>query len=270
MKYKRFITLFIPLLLCIVLLCSCAQTSPRVQKALDKMKDVDAAHIKGSMRITLDAEKVNMDMIADYDVKVTSDKLKLLVHSKTGLSDTDINIYGIGGRYYMYTPALMDKYIDMTSTYGKSMGLDSFVNMPAFDFDAGTTAMNITESSNTGTLMVNVYLGDEQMKKLIKDVYVNQNLGTDALSGQSLDYTFDLLDSMKIDSASFTIYIDKDDNIFRYEINTEISVDYLGEKDKITITANYDVLETGDSVNVDIPDIPPEDIISAADLGIKR
>ncbi len=267
MKNKKLIMLLMLTLAGIILFCGCASSNPeyikRVNEALDKSMETVSQHIKGNIEINMSAAGQSIDMGIDFDAKVASPENMVMSMQITGLMNMSMDMYGIDGKFYMYMPQFSDKYIDVSSEYEQQTS-NTFVDMSMFDFDTDKTSMSFAEDSKTGSLRVDVKLNDEQMKNLIKKVYAEQNKGSGTISGSN--NALDMLESMHVDSANYTIYIDKDNNIYRFELTAKISVEISRQKAEMEMTANYDVLETGDSVKVDLPDIQPGNVISYEEL----
>lgn len=269
---KKPLLLIILAILCVALLCGCASTSARVQKALDKMETYDSVHMKGTANASINMQGTNIDMDAEYDIKVVSEDIQMSMKTKTGFMNLDVEYYFADGKFYMYMPQMFDKYIDASSMYGQMMDEGLGMDLSAFDFDVAATELkpeDVTidyQGKEVKALKVKVLLNDEQMTQLIKDIFRQQNFSSDTLAGQALNEASRMYESINIASAEYTIYIDEGNNVLRFDVAAEFTMQAAGQNMSYDMVMTYDIIDTGDSVKIELPDIEPEDTVTFEEL----
>lgn len=276
MLIKRLrIFILIALLLTLSLLTiGCTSTNQRVQEALNKSMGYTSMHIKGtgnaSVEIVSLSQNINMDYA--FDIKVKDEDLVMSMDTKSNIMDMNMEIYMVDDRILMYIPILFDKYIDASEMMDEidknAIGMD----VSAFDFDVKNTEL---EPENTkidfdgneiDVMKVKVLLEEDELTDIIKKVFEQQNFSSDTLSGQSMQQTASLYESIDLSSAEYTLYIDNNNNIKRYAVDAEFTLDLNGEVALFDMKMIYDLIETGDSIVVEMPDVNQEDIVSMSEL----
>lgn len=249
-----------------VLLSGCESTNNRVSEALEKMEAMEAAVIVGYVDAEVETDGVEMDMTGEYEIVMSGENVSMIMTTQTDGMELSIEIYLVDGEFYMYLPDLLDVYIDASKLLADiedQMGMD----MTVFDFDVDNTELEIEETTigldgqDIEVLEIRVLLDEDQLTDIITDLFAQQNFASDTLSGQALDAAADMYESMEIESAEYTLYIDENNDVKRYLIDTILSMEVMGQVIKYDMRMYYDILETGDSISVDMPDIPQDKII---------
>jgi hypothetical protein len=236
------------------------------------MEAYDSVHIKGVADAAVEVQGTKIDMDMEYDIKVAFEDIQMSMKTKTGFMDIDAEYYFADGKFYMYMPQMFDKYIDASSMYGQIMDEGLGMDLSAFDFEVETTELKPEDAiidyqgKEVKVLKVKVLLNDEQMTKLIKDLFKQQNFSSDTLSGQALNEAASMYESIEIVSAEYTLYIDGGNNVLRYEIAAEFTIEAAGQNMSYDMQMMYDIIDTGDSVKVELPDIKPEDTVTFEEL----
>lgn len=143
------------------------------------------------------------------------------------------------------------------------MGMD----LTAFDFDVESTELKAEqtkiefEGADIDVLKVKVLLNEVRLTDLIKKLIAQQNFSSDTLSGQSIESAASVYESIDVESASYVLYIDKDNNVKRYEVATVYSMDMQGQKVTYDMQIEYNIVNTGDSIEVTLPKVDPQEVI---------
>jgi hypothetical protein len=274
MKNIKFKVLALVLCLSLFVLSGCTSDTDRVQEALNKLESADAISVKGNMTGSIDAGKLGTTGIELHcDIKITDMGSCISMQISTDASsismeeDIYMQQYIVGDRVYIYCPQLTSQYIDCSSEYQQITDEGIGTIMAALDFDAGSTQLEYGDTTinyqgnETNVLMVMVQLDDEQLSDLIQNLLVRQNVSYNALSGEDRDEIADEYKTMEVESAEYALFIDDDNNIIRYYVRAVLSLDILGQDSEYDIQMQYDVLATGDSVTVDVPDIQPDNVV---------
>lgn len=207
-----------------------------------------------------------------FDIKVKDENLVMSMDTKSNIMDMNMEIYMVDDRILMYMPILFDKYIDASEMMDEidknAIGMD----VSAFDFDVKNTEL---EPENTKidfdgkeieVMKVKVLLEEDELTDIIKKVFEQQNFSSDTLSGQSMQQAASMYESIDLSSADYTLYIDNNNNIKRYAVDAEFTLDLNGEVALFDMKMIYDLIETGESIVVEMPNVNPEDIISMSEL----
>ena len=275
MNIKKYMISIFAIGVSLFILCGCSPNKERVQEALEKLESADAISMKGNMTGSLDAGKLGTMVIeTQFDLKKTDEGSYVSMRISTNASpvsvEQDINMeqYIIGDKVYIYCPQLASQYIDCSSAYQLIADEGIGMGMAAFDFDAGSTRLEFDDTTinyqgkETNVLMVMVLLDNQQMTDLIQDLLVRQDISSSALSGEDSDEAADAYKDIQVESAEFALFIDDDNNILGFYVRAVISLDILGQDGEYDIQMHYDVIDTGDAVTLDLPDIQPENVIA--------
>jgi len=273
-KKAREIVLIILLIALTILTVSCADSGQRVQDALKKAEAYQAVEIKGkgSAAVSLQTADNKTNINYTYDIKTKDNDAIMDMDIKSDAMDMTMKVYLVGDQLIISMPLLTDKYID-ASEMKDQMNMEGISKMlSSFDFDVASTKMESEETTiniegvDTKVLKVKVLLDKDKMKGLIKKIYEQQNFTSDALSGTSQSDVASLYDSLDLQSAEYTLYIDQDNNIKRYEVNAAYSMTVSGDVATISMDMDYDIINTDDKVEVKLPDIDSNDIVKMSDL----
>ena len=170
--------------------------------------------------------------------------------------------------YISINPQLSDRYIDCSLVYLQVANEAIGMNRDAFNFDVRSTRLESNDTTinyqgnETHVLMVLVLLDNKQLDDLIHNLLVQQRANFSAISRESLDEIKSAYEDMELESAEYTLYIDDDNNLIRYCLNAEFSLDILGQDAQYNIQMQYDIIDTGDDVILDLPDIQPENSVN--------
>jgi archaellum component FlaF (FlaF/FlaG flagellin family) len=274
MKKARAILLIILLVALTIMSVSCANPSQRVQDALKKAEAYQAVEIKGigNAIVSLNSDDNKTNIGYTYDIKTKENDVIMDMDIKSDVVSMTMKVYMVGDKLLISMPLLTDKYID-ASEMKSQMNMDGISKiLSSFDFDVASTKLESEETTiniegiDTKVLKVKVLLDNDKMKELIKKIYEQQNFSTDALSGTSQSDMATLYDSINLQSAEYTIYIDKDDNIKRYEVNADYSMAVNGEIATISMDMDYDIIRTDNAVEINLPDISSDNMVNMSDL----
>lgn len=252
----------------------CTPVNQRVQEALNKAKEYSGVEIKGKADATVDIESLGEDIAMQYgiDARIRDEDVVMVMDINAGFMNMAIEMYMVDGTFLMHMPALIDKYIDASDMLEQVNAEGIGMDLTVFDFDVESTELKTEETTiefegkDIDVLKVQVLLNEGQLTDIIQKLFAQQNFSTDAISGQSLDDSASIYESINVESASYTLYIDKSNNIKRYEIDAVFAAEMQGEKATFDMDMEYDIVKTGDSVEVALPEIDPQDIISIDEL----
>ena len=271
---KTLLVIIVVIITAAMLLSGCESTNSRVQEALEKMQVIESVHMKGEMDAEVEVAGEKMGMKSDFDMTI-EDEENIAMVMKTNSAGTDITmeIYTTGDEMYMYIgmPPLLDLYLDASSMY-EEMKDEMAMDMTIFDFDVEHTELEAEkmtiklDGEETEVLKIKVLLDENQLSDIIKSLFSQMNLGTDTLAGQAMEEATDMYESMEVESAEYTLYIDDNNDVRRYSVSTVFSIDMNGQEAAYDMDMEYDVIETGDSVKVQIPDFPEDQLMDIEDL----
>lgn len=276
---KLFLTIAIMLMIAsTVLLAACESTESRVQQALEKMEATEDVRMTGDLEAEVELGEESIDMTGDFDITMENEEnVAMVFEVETEVQmlemEMTIELYMMGNEMYMRMAMepYLDIYIDASSMLEEvkdTVGMD----LSIFDFDVDNTEIIAEESTikykgeNIEVLEVKVLLDDDQLTDIIKSLFAQQNFASDTLTGQALEQTLDMYESIEVESAEYTLYIDKNNDIKRYSVSTVFTMQMMGETAKYDMNMDYDIIETGESVKLEMPDIPEDQLINFDDL----
>lgn len=253
---------------------ACASANQRVKEALNKAKEYSGVEIKGTAKATVNIESLGQDIDIEYgyDIKARDKNMVMVADVNAGFINMTMEMYMVGDTFLMHIPMLTDKYIDASNMLEqvRKEGIDMDLNV--FDFNVESTELEAEEAtiefegSDINVLKVQVLLDEDQLNDIIKKLFAQQNFSTDAISGQGFNEAASVYESIDVESASYTLYIDKNNNVKRYEVAAVFKAVMQGEKAAFDMKMEYDIVKTGDSVEVALPQVDPQDIITIDEL----
>lgn len=273
-NYLKIFLIFILTLSCIAMMVACESTNQRVQAALDKMKDYESVEMEGNIDATVDISSMGQstDMESKFNVKVVGEDISMVMENKTDIMDMTIEMYMVGDKYYMRIPELIDQYIDLSDMKELMNKEAANLDLTVFDFDVDATELEAEdtkiklEGEDIDVLKVRVLLEEDQLTDIIKELFAQQNFSSDTLAGQGLEQAADIYESIKIDSAEYTLYVDNDNNIVRYDIDAIFNMEMMGQEVSYDMEMIYNVIDTGESVVIELPEINEENTMKMEDL----
>lgn len=263
MKRKRYAVSIIAVGLIAAILCGCSPNQDRVQEALDKLENIDS--ISAKVSLVIDSMSLHFDFISTDEGM--SMHMSTDVSTVNGQENMDVDMYVAGDKVYMYYPQLTSQFIDVTSTYQPSADHQIGINTETFDFDLGSTRFESDDTtikfngSETHVLMVLVLLDDQRLNDMIQNLLVQQSAGLSTYTGENLVSAEDIYDDMEIESAEYAFFIDDDNNLIRVYINAVLSHN-AAQYMQYDIKMVYYIIDTGDDVTLDLPDIREDNVIS--------
>jgi hypothetical protein len=272
MKFKKTFILLFAISIGLSALGGCSPHRDRIQEALDKLESTDAVCINGNILIKLDAGYMgSMGMDSHFDITETDEGSALSAQVNTDAltgakQHIDIEQYIIGDKVYIYCPQISTEYMDFSSEYHLIADEGICTSMGVFDFDAGSARFECCDTTitykgeETDVLMAAVFLNNEQMLNLIRNLLLQQR-SYGALSDEDMDETLDVFQSMEFESADYALFIDGNDNVIRLYISIVLSQKISGQDVELNIQMQYDILETGDAVILNVPGIQPQDAV---------
>lgn len=276
---KIFLTLAIALMIAsTVLLAACESTESRVQQALEKMEAMESVRMTGELEAEVELGEESIDMSGDFDITMENEKnIAMVFEIETEVQMMELEMtmetYMIDDKMYMRMAMqpFMDIYLDASSMLDDlkdTLGMD----LTIFDFDVDNTEIITEESTikiegeDVEVLEVQVLLDNDQLTNIVKDLIAQQNFTSDSLTGQAVEETLNMYESIEVESAEYTLYIDKNNDVKRFLISTVYTMDMNGQTATYDMSMNYDIIETGESVKVEMPDIPEDELINFEDL----
>lgn len=273
-SYLKLLLIVILSVSCVMMMVACQSTNQRVQEALDKMENYESVEIKGNMDATVDISSMgqSISMASKFNLKVVDEDIEMLMKTESDLMNVTMEMYMVGDSYYMRIPDQIDKYIDLSEM--KEIINKEAVNLDltVFDFDVDATELEAEdikikfEGEDIEVLEVKVLLNEDQLTDIIKELFAQQNFSSDTLAGQSLDQAADIYESIKMDSATYTLYVDKDNNIVRYDLDTVFNLEMMGQDVMYDMQIEYNIIDTGESVVIELPDINEDNTMKMEDL----
>ncbi len=276
MQIKRFrIFILIAMLLTLSLLTiGCTSTNQRVQEAMNKANEYTTIHLKGtgntSIKLVSLGQNINIDY--DFDLKSRDNNIALIMDAKANNMNTEMKMYMIGDQFLMYMPMFYEKYIDASDIMDEINKEAIAPDLSIFNFDVDNIEL---EPENTkinfngeelNILKLKVLFKEDELDDFIKKVFKQQNVSSDALSTLRLQEVTTQYESLDLSTAEFYLYIDKKNEIKRYKLDAEFTLVMDGEVALVNMQMTYDLIETGDSIVVEMPDVNPEDVVSMSEL----
>jgi len=274
MKIKRFMVILLVVAFIISSFCGCSPNKQRVEKAMEKLASSDAIYMQAHITLEsyLEAYFANgtgskqfqtSSIDASFDIKQTDDGSRIAIKYKSGQTSFTFVQYMMGDTILVSYPEIFSGYIDCSSIYQDSMDTEKGM-LDTLEFDPVAASLSYSDTTivyqgnKTDVLMVMVILNDKQLTNMIQDLLVQQSVQSGTLSGSDPEQIAKRYEDIKVDSVEYALFIDDDDNILRFYLKASV---LLGESAKTDLIMQFDILDTGDAIAIDFPDVETENVI---------
>ncbi len=257
-----------------IMFVACASTDTRIQSAIDKMVAYEAIEIEGSIVEMSEIKSMDRSLTSDKQIKMKAVKedVVMAIESKSKNADITTQMYLVGDVYYIYIPFFMDRYVDSSEILAQLNRELTSLDLMVFNFEMASTEIEIVETTilfqggKLDVLEVKVALDDDQMTEIIKEIYAQLDISGVVFLGIDLNKIASVYESIEVESAEYTLYIDKKNDVKRYNISAVFDYMQSGQLVSNDMQLEYNIIDTGASVNIELPDIAQNDIITLEEL----